>query len=190
MAKTPERDRPGFKPLLDPELAEAVKASAHQIWLAGMGAFAKAQTEGGKVFEKLVKEGTGLQKKTQTLAEESLGTVGAKATAMAEEVSAQAASSWDKLESIFEARTAKALARLGVPTAAELAALQARVEALQRQVDALSRAERPAAARKSTPAAKKAATKATTKKPVSRSAATTTPAAPRRAPAARKKTAE
>ena len=39
--------------LLDSQLAGAVKASAQQIWLAGMGAFAKAQEEGGKVFEEI-----------------------------------------------------------------------------------------------------------------------------------------
>jgi poly(hydroxyalkanoate) granule-associated protein len=39
-----------------PQLSGAVKESAQQIWLAGLGAFSKAQEEGGKVFETLVKE--------------------------------------------------------------------------------------------------------------------------------------
>jgi hypothetical protein len=51
--------------LMDSQLAASVKDSAQQIWLAGMGAFSKAQEEGGKVFETLVKEGMSLQKKTQ-----------------------------------------------------------------------------------------------------------------------------
>lgn len=33
--------------------SDAVKESAQQIWLAGLGAFSKAQAEGGKVFEAL-----------------------------------------------------------------------------------------------------------------------------------------
>ncbi|MEN9867996.1 MAG: hypothetical protein RL748_3586, partial [Pseudomonadota bacterium] len=41
----------------DKQLASAVRTSAQQIWQAGLGAFAKAQEEGGKVFTKLVKEG-------------------------------------------------------------------------------------------------------------------------------------
>jgi len=49
----------------DKQLADAVRTSAQQIWQAGLGAFAKAQEEGGKVFAKLVKEGTALQKRTQ-----------------------------------------------------------------------------------------------------------------------------
>ena len=116
--------------LLDSQLAGAVKASAQQIWLAGMGAFAKAQEEGGKVFEALVKEGVSLQRKTQSVAEERIGDVTGKMSAMADEVTHKAGASWDKLESIFETRTAKAMNKLGVPTAKDVAALTERVDAL------------------------------------------------------------
>ena len=64
--------------LLDNALAGSVKDSAQQIWLAGMGAFSKAQEEGGKVFEALVKEGMSLQKKTQGLAEDRINAVTSK----------------------------------------------------------------------------------------------------------------
>src|SRR6187431_2981263 len=84
--------------LLDSALAGSVKESAQQIWLAGMGAFSKAQAEGGKVFETLVKEGVNLQKKTQGIAEEKLGEVTGKMSAMAETVSTKAGQNWDKLE--------------------------------------------------------------------------------------------
>ena len=50
-------------------LSGAIKDSAQQIWLAGLGAFAKAQEEGGKAFESLVKEGLSIQRKTQAVAE-------------------------------------------------------------------------------------------------------------------------
>ena len=53
----------------------SVKESAQQIWLAGMGAFAKAQAEGTQVFDALVKEGISLQKKTQGAAEEKISEV-------------------------------------------------------------------------------------------------------------------
>jgi len=39
------------------QFATAIRDSANQIWLAGLGTFAKAQKEGGKIFEALVKEG-------------------------------------------------------------------------------------------------------------------------------------
>ena len=46
--------------LLDSAIAQNVKDSAQQIWAAGLGAFSKAQGEGGKVFEALVSEGVKL----------------------------------------------------------------------------------------------------------------------------------
>lgn len=117
--------------LLDSQLAQTVKDSAQQIWLAGLGAFAKAQGEGGKVFDTLIKEGVNLQRKTQAAAEEKLGDVAGRMSAMAGEVGSKANASWDKLESIFEERTARALGRLGVPNAKDLAALVDRVAALE-----------------------------------------------------------
>jgi poly(hydroxyalkanoate) granule-associated protein len=147
--------------LLDSALAGQVKDSAQQIWLAGMGAFARAQAEGSKVFETLVKEGTSLQKKTQSAAEDKLSEVTSKMSSMAGDVQAKAGQHWDKLESIFEERTAKALGKLGVPSAKDVAALTARIDALSAQVAKLAKpaASRPASAAKKTPAAKKAPAK-------------------------------
>jgi poly(hydroxyalkanoate) granule-associated protein len=134
--------------LLDSQLAGAVKDSAQQIWLAGMGAFAKAQEEGGKVFEALVKEGMSLQKKTQGIAEEKISEVTGKMSAMADTVSAKAGQNWDKLEAIFEARTAKAMGKLGVPTAKDVQTLTERVDALAAAVAKLSKGATPKAAPK------------------------------------------
>ncbi|HEX7637023.1 MAG TPA: phasin family protein, partial [Burkholderiaceae bacterium] len=131
--------------VFDNALANAVKDSAQQIWLAGMGAFAKAQAEGGKVFEALVKEGVSLQRKTQAVAEEKLGDVTGKMSSMASEVTSKAGASWDKLESIFEERTAKALGKLGVPTARDVAELSRRVEELSAAVAKLSKSPKAAA---------------------------------------------
>jgi len=141
----------GSAGLLDSALAASVKDSAQQIWLAGMGAFSKAQAEGGKVFESLVKEGVNLQRKTQAVAEEKIGEVTGKMSAMAGDVTAKAGQHWDKLETIFEERTAKALGKLGVPTAKDVDALVKRIDALAAAVAALS----PAGGAKAAPAAKK-----------------------------------
>jgi poly(hydroxyalkanoate) granule-associated protein len=117
--------------LFDSELAGTVRDSAQQIWLAGLGAFSKAQAEGGKVFDALVKEGVSLQRKTQSAAEERISDVTSKMSTMASDVSAKAGQQWDKLESIFEERTARAMNKLGVPTRKDLDALAARVAALE-----------------------------------------------------------
>ena len=146
--------------LFDSALAGTVKDSAQQIWLAGLGAFSKAQEEGGKVFEALVKEGTSLQRKTQSAAEEKLGEVTSRMSGMASEVQAKAGQHWDKLESIFEERTAKALGKLGVPAAKDVDALVARIDALAAQVAKLSKAAPAKTVAAKTTAAKPAAKKA------------------------------
>lgn len=151
------------------QLASTVKESAQQIWLAGLGAFSKAQEEGGKVFEALVKEGVTLQKRTQVVAEEKLTEATHRMATMANDLSSKASGQWDKLESIFEERVSRALKKLGVPTAREIDALATRVEELNRTVAAMrggaggakTAARRPAAkaakaARKRAPARKAA----------------------------------
>lgn len=139
--------------LLDTALAGQVKDSAQQIWLAGMGAFARAQAQGTKVFEALVKEGTSLQQKTQSVAEERISEASSKISDLAGDVQAKAGQQWDKLEGIFEARTAKALNKLGVPSAKDVDALLARLDALGAQVAAMGQAApvEPAAQRAATP---------------------------------------
>ncbi|EGJ10030.1 phasin family protein [Rubrivivax benzoatilyticus] len=166
----------------DKAMAGAVRDSAQQIWLAGMGAFAKAQEEGGRVFEALVKEGVHLQRKTQAVAEEKLGEVTDRMTAMAGSVTARAGQNWDKLEAIFEQRTAKALSRLGVPTAKDVQALVDRVDALAAAVERLNAAPAKAAAPRKT--ARKAAAKPA---PVAEAPAAAAPEAPTEAPAPAKK---
>lgn len=154
-------------------LKDTVRDSAQEIWLAGLGAFSKAQAEGSKVFEALVKEGVGLQKKTRALAEDKLaGMTGnvAKAasqwTKAANGISGKAQSTvtetWDKLEQVFEDRVARALTRLGVPSQREVQALATRVEELTDAINGLAR--KPARASATAAAAKKAPAKKASRK--------------------------
>ena len=149
--------------LFDSALASSVKESAQQIWLAGMGAFAKAQAEGKQVFDSLVKEGANLQKRTQSVAEERFSDVTNKMTSMADDVTAKAGKQWDKLESIFEERTARAMKKLGVPSAKDVEALRDRIDALSAQVGGVRSTARKAAA-------KRGAKTAAAKKPAGRTA--------------------
>ena len=150
-------------------LASTVKDSAQQIWLAGLGAFAKAQEEGGKVFEALVKEGMTMQRKTQTAAEDKLSEASERVSGMANDIGARAAGRWDKLENIFEDRVVKALAKLGVPSARDIAALHARIDALGLP---------PPAAPVPTTTARKAAGTVARRRTASHTAAAPTPAPP------------
>jgi len=123
-------NKPDFDPL---KMSEHMKDSAQQIWLAGMGAFAKAQQEGTKVFETLVKDGAKLQEATQQ-AQAKVTEAAHKMTAMASDMGQRASGQMDKLEGIFEERVAKAMQSMGLPSAQDLATLEARVAALEAQL--------------------------------------------------------
>jgi poly(hydroxyalkanoate) granule-associated protein len=115
--------------------------SAQQIWQAGMGAFSRAQEEGGKLFETLVKEGSTLEQKTRKLA---TGKVDAVRDAVENRVGAvkeRASDTWDRLEKVFEDRVQRALTRLGVPGRDDLQALIARVDTLNSELRKLGGAK-------------------------------------------------
>ena len=126
---------------LDTQLANKVRESAHQIWDAGLGAFAKAQVEGNKVFEALVSEGEALKAKTRK------NVAGLRVAEMA----SKATGTWDKLEQVFEDRVARAIAKLGVPSRKEIDELTKR---LNRLTDALERTAAAKPVKKSTAVAK------------------------------------
>ena len=148
----------------------ALKGSAQQIWLAGLGAFAKAQEEGGRVFESLVKEGLSIQRKTHAVAEEKIAEATSKMATMATDIQSKAGHQWDKLETIFEARVAKALNKLGVPTAEDMDALTTRLDELTKQLQKMN-LKPPAAKKAASPAIKSVASKSSAaKRPVGKSA--------------------
>lgn len=159
-----------FKVLSENQLAQTVKDSAHQIWLAGLGAFAKAQEEGNKVFDALVKEGETIQKKTRQAADEKIAVVTGKAVG-----------TWDRLEQVFEDRVAKALGSLGVPTKKDIDKLSKRVAELTVVVQKLTEAQEAADKAAAKPAAKPAPRAAAAKPVASKAAAPK--AAPARKPA-------
>jgi hypothetical protein len=85
-------------------------------------------------------------------------------SSMATEISSKATGQWDKLENLFEERVAKALNKLGVPSARDVDALIARIDELSQHVQRLS--GKPVAAAKAAPrkaAPAKAPTKAAAK---------------------------
>lgn len=142
--------------LTENQLAVTVKESAQQIWLAGLGAFAKAQEEGNKVFDALVKEGETIQSKTRKMTDEKIA-----------QVAGRAAGTWDRLEQVFEDRVARSLGSLGVPSKKDIEKLSKRVADLTAVVQALTE-------ERAKPVAKPAVAKAPAKpvaKPAVKSAA-------------------
>jgi poly(hydroxyalkanoate) granule-associated protein len=98
---------------------QAMRDSAQKIWLAGLGAFERAKSEGPKMFETLVEQGR---------------TLGDQALRAMRETSEGASGRWDKLEQVFEDRVAKSLNRLGVLTSRELDDLSRQVQELNDNV--------------------------------------------------------
>ncbi|HLS81329.1 MAG TPA: phasin family protein [Steroidobacter sp.] len=146
--------------------ASSAGAIAQQIWLAGLGAMARAQTEGPKLFESLVVEGAVIQERGRKAAEGAVksavatvrGAVGPRAEAMRE----AAGDTLERIEKMFQTRVQQALQEIGVPTAVEIEQLSRKVDQLRRSVQDLtgSRPRAAAASRRTT--SKRAGRKART----------------------------
>ena len=136
--------------------AQATRAQANlienvqQIWLAGMGAVARAQKEGPAAFQEAVGEGLKLLTRSRSTAEQMIrdafetaqGTVESRIGSARD----QATETWDNLEALFQHRVQKALQQLGVPSGDEIRLLTKRVAELNENVKALS--VRPARGRR------------------------------------------
>ena len=114
--------------------------SSRQIWLAGLGAFSRAQAEGTKVFETLVKQGESLETKTRKAAADTAAMARGAATAKVKEVQKGVGGTWDKLEQVFEDRVERALSKLGVYTQNDVERLTERVDVLSEAVNELVKA--------------------------------------------------
>lgn len=114
-------------------VAANIRESANQIWLAGLGAFAKTQKEGEKLFKTLVKEGEKVEKRAKETATERVE----EAKGRVVEFRGKANEQLDRLEELFQERVAQVLHRLGVPTQADIQELTQRVEELNESVLAL-----------------------------------------------------
>ena len=135
MAKAKLKSKPAARSDDSGKVAgKSIMESAQQIWLAGLGAFAKAQGEGGKLFETLLKEGSNLEQKTRKIATGTVGEVRGAVETGVSQVRERTQETWDKLEQVFETRVSRALSKLGVPGRKELDDLIRRVEELNREV--------------------------------------------------------
>ena len=122
-------------------LAQSVLKSSHQIWLAGLGAFSKAQAGGAQVFDSLVKQGATLEARTKQAAAATADAARDAAASKAKEMQAMAGGTWDKLEQVFQERVARALGQLGVTKSSDVERLTERVNELSEAVNALLKAQ-------------------------------------------------
>ena len=123
------RNRSGKRPAAGENVAQGVRDSAQKIWLAGLGAFERAKSDGPKMFDTLVEQGKGLRDRAAEAADQALKAV--------REQAGDAQGRWDKLEQVFQDRVARSLESLGVITSRELNGLQSQVDELTRTVAGL-----------------------------------------------------
>lgn len=152
MATTRSRKR--AQPQTD--AGSSLRDSAQKIWLAGLGAYERARSEGPRMFDTLVEQGRGLRDRAAEAADQALKAV--------REQAGDAQGKWDKLEQVFEDRVSRSLNRLGVLTSREVGDLSRQVEELTRQVEELMRRSpakaRGTAGRRSKPRARKSKARA------------------------------
>lgn len=117
------------------EQAGKIKESARQIWLAGLGAYNKAEEDTGKIFDKLVKEGEELEATTRGVVEKQFKAVEGRVG----DVRGKASNTFGKLEAVFDERVSGAIERLGIPSRKTLEELLQRVESLEAEVKKLKK---------------------------------------------------
>ena len=112
-----------------------IRESANRIWLAGLGALAKTQEEGEKLFQAMVEEGEKIEKRAKETASARVEEAKGKVV----EFRGKANQQFDRLEELFQERVAQVLNRLGVPTQDDIQELSKRVEALNESILALKK---------------------------------------------------
>ncbi len=106
--------------------AKDLRKYTQQIWLAGLGAFSRAEEEGGKLFDNLVKIGEELEHKTDTTAHD-----------LKDKVIEKASDTREKVERAIDDRLSSTLTRLGIPSQRDFEALSERMDNLTRVIEQL-----------------------------------------------------
>lgn len=129
------------------QLSQKLGESAQQVWLAGVGAFGRAQAEGTKLFEALVKEGVNFEQTARRFAGGRADSVRDAVETRVGSARERATDTWDRLEKVFEDRVQRALVKLGVPGRDDLNALTNRVERLTEELRRANGGSAPRAAK-------------------------------------------
>lgn len=121
------------------DLVKQIKASAKEIWLAGLGAFSqkdKAQEDDGgrSLYQQLVKEGKDIERVSREQLDRNIQSVKNIAFDGVDQVKERAFGSFTRLEHAFDERVHKALSRLGLATQEDYATLERRLDQAEHQI--------------------------------------------------------
>ena len=122
------------------------KVYARKIWLAGLGAYAKAGQEGSEYFKDLVKSGEGVEKQGKKLVNQQVDAANSQIDSVKSTVTSNVSSvkskfevQLDKIEKAFDNRVASALNRLGIPSKQDVEVLSAKLDQLSALLDHVAR---------------------------------------------------
>lgn len=105
-----------------------------QIWLAGLGAFSRAEEEGTRLFDSLVKVGEELESKTTDIADSTVGAVEEVRGRVTERVS----DTKERVERVLDDRVSQTVSRIGLASHREVAELTNMIARLTQQVESLT----------------------------------------------------
>lgn len=147
------------------DIKEEIKANASKVWMAGLGALATAEEEGGKLFRGLVKKGETYEKKGLAHFEK----MKSKVEGAAEAAKDRAGEAWEKVgetvedvEGRWDDRVVGVLRKIGVPSKNEIATLTRRVEELTALVE--KKLKRARTAKRKTAASSKSSKRTTSRR--------------------------
>ena len=105
-----------------------------QIWLAGLGAFSRAEDEGNRLFDSLVQVGEELESKTIDIADNTVGVV----EEVKGRVSGRVSDTKERVERALDERVNSTVSRIGFASHREVAQLIELIERLESKVDLMA----------------------------------------------------
>lgn len=121
---------------------DEVRNYARRVWLAGLGAYARVGQESTDYFKELVKAGEGVEKRGKKVIDKKLVAANEQIDEAGEEVSrvrGKVEVQLDKIEKAFDARVARGLNRLGIPSKHDVEALSIKLEQLHELLERVAR---------------------------------------------------
>ncbi|AUF98818.1 phasin family protein [Pseudomonas shirazensis] len=121
---------------------DEVRNYARRVWLAGLGAYARVGQESTDYFKELVKAGEGVEKRGKKVIDKKLDAANEQIDEAGEEVSrvrGKVEVQLDKIEKAFDARVARGLNRLGIPSKHDVEALSIKLEQLHELLERVAR---------------------------------------------------
>lgn len=121
-----------------------VKGYARKIYLAGLGAYAKAGKEGAGYLKDLVKAGESVEKQGKQLVDEQVEAANSQIDSVKDrvaEVKGKVEGQFEKVEKAFDRRVASGLNRLGIPSKQDVDALSAKLDVLNAMLERAAKAQ-------------------------------------------------